>query len=252
MNRARYFRVGAFYRDENCKEIIVQCYDREEAESWIGSAKEMLFPGENTDDFTVKIFEFKLQINLNNLNHYRITVERPVKREFKDDWEECDYLTAQAFDALIEAENEIDAKEKFINEYFRMYTQDRTPDQYDIYVDEVPVEKVIEDEQKMLRQRLIGKYISEKYGDISVREYNEIMRRDDENEKNDMFYKALSEHLKQLRMSEYLEKRLDTTKLSHAEFCEIRDKLCLAKSSEETEQINRNAIERYGKADAIN
>ena len=109
MNKTRYFRVGAFYRDENSKEIIVQCYDRKEAEGWIDRAKEMLYPGENTDEFIVTVFEFKLQINLNNLNHYRITVERPLKREFKDEWEECDYLTAQAFDALIEAENEIDS-----------------------------------------------------------------------------------------------------------------------------------------------
>ena len=247
MNKTRYFRVGAFYRDENSKEIIVQCYDRKEAEGWIDRAKEMLYPGENTDEFIVTVFEFKLQINLNNLNHYRITVERPLKREFKDEWEECDYLTAQAFDALIEAENEIDAKEKFINEHFKMYTQDRTPDQYDIYVDEVPVEKVIEDEQKMLRQRLIGKYISEKYGDISVREYNQMMRRDDENEKNTMFYKALSEHLKRLRMSEYLESRLDTSKLSYADFCTIRSGLCSAKSNEEFEKINLAAVSKYGK-----
>lgn len=247
MNKTRYFRVGAFYRDENSKEIIVQCYDRKEAEGWIDRAKEMLYPGENTDEFIVTVFEFKLQINLNNLNHYRITVERPLKREFKDEWEECDYLTAQAFDALIEAENEIDAKEKFINEHFKMYTQDRTPDQYDIYVDEVPVEKVIEDEQKMLRQRLIGKYISEKYGDISVREYNQMMRRDDENEKNTMFYKALSEHLKRLRMSEYLESRLDTSKLSYADFCAIRSGLCSAKSNEEFEKINLAAVSKYGK-----
>jgi uncharacterized membrane-anchored protein YjiN (DUF445 family) len=247
MNKIRYFRVGAFYRDENSKEIIVQCYDREEAEGWIDRAKEMLYPGENTDGFIVTVFEFKLQINLNNLNHYRITVERPLKREFKDEWEECDYLTAQAFDALIEAENEIDAKEKFINEHFKMYTQDRTPEQYDIYVDEVPVEKVIEDEQKMLRQRLIGKYISEKYGDISVREYNQMMRRDDENEKNTMFYKALSEHLKRLRMSEYLESRLDTSKLSYADFCTIRSGLCSAKSNEEFEKINLAAVSKYGK-----
>lgn len=246
MNKTRYFRVGAFYRDENSKEIIVQCYDRKEAEGWVDRAKEMLYPGENTDGFIVTVFEFKLQINLNNLNHYRITVKRPLKREFKDEWEECDYLTAQAFDALIEAENEIDAKEKFINEHFKMYTQDRTPDQYDIYVDEVPVEKVIEDEQKMLRQRLIGKYISEKYGDISVREYNQMMRRDDENEKNTMFYKALSEHLKRLRMSEYLESRLNTAMLSYAEFCTIRNGLCSAKSNEEFEKINLAAVSKYG------
>ena len=65
----------------------------------------MLYPDENTENYIVSIFEFKLQNNLNNLNHYRITVERPIKREFKDEWEECDYMYAESFDALIEAEN---------------------------------------------------------------------------------------------------------------------------------------------------
>ena len=242
-----YYRVGAFYKDENKKQIIVQCYDRKEAEQWIPKAKEMLYPDENTENYIVSIFEFKLQINLNNLNHYRITVERPIKREFKDEWEECDYMSAESFDALIEAENEVAAKEKFLSEYFCLYTQDRTPDEYDIYADEVPVEKVIEDEQRMLRQRLISKYAAENFGDMSVREFNQMMRRDDKEEQNQMFYKALSEHLKRIQMTEYLEKRLDTDKLSHAEFCKIRDALCLAKIGEEFEKINLAATAKYGK-----
>lgn len=247
MTKQKYFRVGAFYRDENVNSVTVQCRDRREAEGFIPRLKAMFYPGENTENYTVKIFEFKLPINRNNLNHYRITIERPLKREFKDEWEECDYMSAQAFDALVEAENEDEAREKFIAESFRMYTQDRTPDEYDIYVDEVPVESVIEDEQRMLRQRLISKYITDNFGDLSVREFNQMMRRDDKDEQNQMFYKALSEHLKGIRMSEYLEKRLDTDKISHAEFCKIRDALCSANTKEEFERINLSAIAKYGK-----
>lgn len=79
-----YYRVGAFYRNENSKAIIIQVHDRKEAESWVPRVKAMLYPGEDTAEFRVSIFEFKLQINLNNLNHYRITVERPIKRELHD------------------------------------------------------------------------------------------------------------------------------------------------------------------------
>ena len=251
MTKQRYFRVGAFYRDENVNSVTVQCRDRKAAEEFIPKLKAMFYPGENTENYIARIFEFKLPINRNNLNHYRITIERPLKREFKDEWEECDYMTAQAFDALIEAENEEEAREKFIAESFRMYTEDRRPDEYDIYVDEVPVEEVIEDEQRMLRQRLIAKYAIEAYGDISVRRFNELMRGDDKDEQNRMFYKALSEHLKRLRMSEYLEKRLDANKIVHSEFCKIRDALCMAKSSEGFEKINRDAIARYGKEASV-
>ena len=141
----------------------------------------------------------------------------------------------------------LEAKEKFLNEYFCLYAQDRTPDEYDIYADEVPVEKVIEDEQRMLRQRLISKYAAENFGDMSVREFNQMMRRDDKVEQNQMFYKALSEHLKRIRMTEYLENRLETDKLSHAEFCEIRNALCSAKIGEEFEKINLAATAKYGK-----
>ena len=77
----------------------------------------------------------------------------------------------------------------------------------------------------MLRQRLISKYAAENFGDMSVREFNQMMRRDDEEEQNQMFYKALSEHLKMLRMTEYLEKRLNTEELPYSEFCKIRDGL---------------------------
>ena len=53
---------------------------------------------------------------------------------------------------------------------------------------------------------------------------------------------------KRIRMTEYLEKRLETDKLSHAEFCEIRNALCSAKIGEEFEKINLAATAKYGKA----
>lgn len=248
MTKQRYFRVGAFYRDENSKSVIVQCYDRKEAETWIPRVKAMLYPGENTDNFQVHIFKFKLQINLNSLDHYRITVERPIRREFKDIDEEMEYDNSLYFSAEIEALDENDAKSKFFEDWFDLYSLGKKPEDYDIYIDEIPLEEMIEKEQRMLRQRLISKYAAENFGDMSVREFNKMMRRDDEEEQNQMFYKALAEHLKNIRMSEYLEKRLETDKLSHAEFCEIRNALCSAKIGEEFEKINLAATAKYGKA----
>ena len=119
---------------------------------------------------------------------------------------------------------------------------------YDIYIDEIPLKEMIEKEQRMLRHRLICQYASEKLGDLSVREFNRLMREDDSDEKNQMFYEGLRDLLKRLRLSEYLEKRLETDKLSHAEFCEIRNALCSAKIGEEFEKINLAATAKYGKA----
>ena len=251
MEKRKYFRVGAFYRDENSKSVIVQCYNRKEAEGWIPGVKAMLYPGENTDNFRIRVFEFKIQINLNNLNHYRITVERPIQREFKDFDEEMEYDNSLAFDAVVEADDEEEAKAIFFKDWFDFYALGKNPDEYDIYVDEVPLEEMIEKEQRMLRQRLISKYAAENFGDMSVREFNQMMRRDDEEEQNQMFYKALAEHLKKIRMTEYLEKRLETDKLTHAEFCKIRDDLCNAKIGDEFEKINLAATAKYGKKDIV-
>ena len=142
MKKRKYFRVGAFFRDENSKSVIVQCYDRKEAENWIPRVKAMLYPGEDTGNFRVRVFEFKLQINLNNLNHYRITVERPIQRELKDFDEEMEYDNSLAFDAVVEADNEEEAKGIFFSDWFGFYALGKKPDEYDIYVDEVPLEEM--------------------------------------------------------------------------------------------------------------
>ena len=247
MTKQRYFRVGAFYRDENVNSVTVQCRDRKTAEEFIPKIKEMLYPGENSENYEVRISEFKLPINRNRLNHFRITVKRPVSRASYDECEEDDYMNAEAFDALIEAEDEAATKEKFISEYFETYSYSRDLCNYDIYVDEEALENVLEERQRMLRQRLISKYATDTYGDLSLSEFNRMMRRNDNEEQNQMFCKALSEHLKKLRMTEYLEKRLETDKLSHAEFCEFRDALCVAKNSEDFKKINLTAITKYGK-----
>ena len=242
-----FYRVGAFYRNEDSKAIIIQVHDRKEAEVWVPRVKEMLYPGEDTTNFRVSIFEFKLQINLSNLNHYRITVERPVKREFKDYAEENVYDTSLTFDGIVEAEDEESAKSKFIEEWFEFYALDKKPDEYDFYVDEVPIKELIEKEQRMLRQKLIGKYAQDHYGDMSVREFCRIMRQDESPEKDRMFYEELKNHLQRIRIVEYLEKRLDLERITYAEFNRICNELCAAKVGDEFEKINRSATEKYGK-----
>ena len=242
-----FYRVGAFYRNKDRKEVIIQAYDRKEAETWVSGAKEMLYPGEDTTNFRVSIFEFKLQINLSNLNHYRITVERPVKREFKDYAEENVYDTSLTFDGIVEAEDEESAKSKFLEEWFEFYALDKKPDEYDFYVDEVPIKELIEKEKRMLRQKLIGRYSDKHYGDMSVREYCRIMRQDESPEKDRMFYEELKNHLQRIRIVEYLEKRLDLERITYAEFNRICNELCVAKVGDEFEKINRAANERYGK-----
>ena len=138
-------------------------------------------------------------------------------------------------------------KEIFFDEWFESYASGKQREEYDIYVDEVSLGELIDTEERMLRNRLIYKYASESFGDMTVQEFSRIMQDDDSEEKNRMYYEGVKNLLKSLRLSEYIEERLDTSKMTHAEFLKIKDQLCSAKIGDEFEKINREAIEKYGK-----
>ena len=245
MNQTKYYRVGAFHRSGNTNQVIIRARDREEAKGWVDRVKQMLYPGEDTSDYPTSIFEFKLQINLNNLNHYRIIVERPKK--CTDEWDGLLYVS-RSFDALIEAKNEDEARKIFLDEYFSSYAQGNKPEDYDIYADEIPLKQLLENELEHFRVRLANKYITDKFGDLSVREYTRLMRDiSDAEEKEQIFYKSLTEHLKSLRITEYLEKRINSEMLSHDEFCKIKEKMENAKNKDEFEDVHIKAIKKYGK-----
>ena len=146
--------------------------------------------------------------------------------------------------AVIEAENECQARNRFIDEWF---INEKSED-YDILIEEASIDELLKIEQDMLHQRLINKYLFEQKGDMSINELYTLVSNVDNDEMKTMLYKMTKLHLKRLRMSEYLENRIDTSKLSHLEFCRLRDMLCNAKSQEEISKINRELTAKYGKA----
>ena len=247
MKKTKYYRIGAFYRNDNSRSVIVQCHDRKEVENWIPRVKEMLYPEENTDGYMVNVLGFQLPINQHNLNHYRITVSRPIDGAVDEDYEDEEFDNSLYIDVIVAAMDENSAKEIFFDEWFEAYASGKQREEYDIYVDEVSLGELIETEERMLRNRLIYKYASESFGDMTVQEFSRIMQDDDSEEKNRMYYEGVKNLLKSLRLSEYIEERLDTSKMTHAEFLKIKDQLCSAKIGDEFEKINREAIEKYGK-----
>ena len=152
---------------------------------------------------------------------------------------------ADGLSAVICAVSREEAVAKFIGTQYEPDERPETPEQYGIYVEEVPLETLIAEEMEMLRSRITWKYMADTYGDISVGEF--AIRSKDPQERDRMFYEGLQTALKRFRMSEYLEKRLDLTKLTYAEFSEICSALCAAKAREELEKIHIAAIEKYGK-----
>lgn len=149
----------------------------------------------------------------------------------------------EIINAIIEAENEADARKQFIDEYSKHYNE--ISDKYDIFIEEVSIKELIDKEQKALYQRLICKHIEDNYGDLSVVEFNTVFQ---SQSKDKMIYMGLKAYLKRLRVSEYLQKRLDVEKISHAEFCRICDALCNARDNDEIERISKEINTKYGKS----
>ena len=242
-----YYRVGAFYKDENRKEIMVQVPNRASAEAMVPQVKQILFPGEDIENYPVRIFEFKLQVNLNRLNHYRITVYRPAERIYTDEQEEMLYESAEAFDEVVEADTEEEAKATFLRDYFESYAVGRSPDEYELYVDEVPLSELIKGEEERLLGRIVNGYMREKYGHLPLREYARLMRAQDSGQSDEIRYEALQAFSRALSITEYMEKKLDTASLTYNEFCVIRNQLRAAKTGEDFCRINLEIMERYGR-----
>ena len=143
------------------------------------------------------------------------------------------------FGEFIEANDQEEARKLFLSNNYDPI------DDCEICISEVPIDRMIEMETKELHSRLLSKYVERFNKNMSVREFASYLKNEKGEEQKRGLYLSLSKHVKAIRITEYLESRLDTSKITHAEFCKIRDALCKAKSEDEIEKINREAVAKY-------
>ena len=107
---------------------------------------------------------------------------------------------------------------------------------------------MIAEEEISLRYRIKEDYIFAKYGDVSVREFNRLMREQINGEKNRFYYDALQFFLGKTRLRKALERSINLEKISAAEYNALISRLPLANDRTEFEKILNEAKEKYGKA----
>ena len=228
-----FYRVTIFEKNDNHREMIVKADSKESAMALIPAAKAFLFPGEDTSEYLAYPSTIHLDVMSAKVPHWRITVIRPTQP--RNELEECDLGTMEM---TVEAENEEDAIRQAKEEI-------KCPAEF--YAREITVEELIAEEEISLRYRIKEDYIFAKYGDVSVREFNRLMREQINGEKNGFYYEALRFFVGKTRLRYALERCIDLERISAAEYNALISRLPLTNNRAEFELILNEAKEKYGK-----
>ena len=233
-----FYKVTIIEKNDNHREMIVKADSKEAAVAMIPAAKAFLFPGEDTSEYIAFPESIHIDMLGAQVPHWRITVIRPVSRE-QDEWEECGPGTGEM---TLEAESPEEALRQ-IKEEIKFPA--------DFYVREAPLSEMIAEEKEHLEYLIHNDYITDRYGDVSVREFNRLMRKKfkSEEEKEQSEYEALRHFLGKINLHKMLARKLDLTQMSVAEHDALISELQRTKEREPFMKLFEEAIAKYGKGE---
>ncbi len=232
-----FYKVTILEKSDNHREMIVKADSKEAAVEMIPAAKAFLFPGEDTSKYIAFPESVHIDVMGAQVPHWRITVIRPGSDEARDEWEECGPGTGEM---TLEAESEEDAIRQVREEI-------KCPAEF--YAREVPMAEMIAEEKTHLERMIHEGYVLDQYGDVSVREFNRLMREKFRNteEKERHGYEALRHFIGKIHLRNMLARKLDLAKLSVAEHENLISRLQRTKERELFMKLFEGAIEKYGK-----
>ena len=233
-----FYKVTIIEKNDNHKEMIVKADSKEAAVAMIPAAKAFLFPGEDTSEYIAFPESIHVDVLGAQVPHWRITVIRPVS-ETRDEWEECGPGTGEM---TLEAENPEEALRQVKEEI-------KCP--ADFYVREAPLSEMIAEEREHLEYLIHNDYITDRYGDVSVREFNRLMRKKfkSEEEKEQSEYEALRHFLGKINLHKMLARSVDFKKITVAEHDALVSELQHTKERELFMELLNGAIVKYGKGE---
>lgn len=217
-----HYRVAGFKKDDNTKEMIIKANSREEAIKQIPAAKAFLFPGENAENYYCSVMQVPIKVNLGTtIPHYRISVARPKPIEKQSDEE--DYIDSDWWETILEAESPEAAKEKG-----RQMIRDdgESPDDYDMYADEMTIDECIKEEEHHLRHNIRNTYIHlKKMENMTIKEFTNFQRHFDIESNPEQYYEALKDFNKYARLLYAAIRKCDQDNCSVKKLLEVADQL---------------------------
>ena len=100
---------------------------------------------------------------------------------------------------------------------------------------EISVEERIEREEKEIFDNIKREYLSNRYGDCTIREFSKVQKQIEEDK--EMYYDALVDYNKRMRFKKRLLRFIDSNVMTLAQFNKALIALCDAKTDEEFNSI---------------
>ena len=215
-----FYRVIIIKEDANRKSITVNAKSKAEVENMIPRIRELLFPGERPDEYRSVITEKEVEAYspVTKVIEYQVTIYKLEEISEETDFEIEDIMAAESlgwYEETIEAENEEDARRKVIDKGCPY--PDTEFEECFVYVNEIPVAKLLEEVEASILQRIENEYISIVAKDMTIWEFAIIQKNPEKRER--LRYDALKFMRTAFMISSAFKKRkIDLTKMSAQEY----------------------------------
>jgi len=196
-----YYRVAALKKDDNAKEFILQANSLEEVEAQIEKIKAFLYPGEDSKEYRWVTTRFtQLVNNVINMPFYRITVYRPVPHAvIEKEFEEACFDDFSWLENIVTADSLEEARKKAL-ENGVLFDHDLKPEDYTLFVEEVSVDTLIEEEENRIKNQIKKNLLYSE--NRTIREIRELEK--NEAETKEFYYSALKKFSQKWRLLRHL------------------------------------------------
>lgn len=247
-----FYRAAIIKNDRNARSVTFREMTKEQAEEMMPRIKSFLFPDEDTSGYRHWIWEHQIDAYGPGILVPEVTINvyRPVEKklvegfeEFEDDDWDVMEDGGGWYEEIIEADSLEAAREKLLSKDCPYKTVGY--DECHVYINEVPISKLLEEAKHSLISRVENAYIDTKLSEMSVREWHQIHR--DMEKSEELQYRALKYMRAVFAHATLMDRDIDLTKMSAAEYIETLKRLPTIEDRAEWERQYNELKTKYGK-----
>ena len=247
-----FYRAAIIKKDRNARSVTFREMTKEQVEEMMPRIKSFLFPDEDANGYRHWIWEHQIDaygpgilVPELTVNVYRPVEKKPI--EGFEDFEDDDWDVMEDgggwYEEIIEADTLEAAREKLLSKECPYQTVGY--DECHIYINEVPISKLLEEAKHSLISRVENAYIETRRPELTVREYMQIHR--DMEQSEELQYRALKYMRAVFAHGSSMERDLDLTKMTAAEYIATVQELPTIDDHSEWERRYNELKAKYGK-----
>ena len=247
-----FYRAVIVKEKTNSKTITLRAKSKEDIEEMMPRIKSFLYPDEAASEYKYLIWTHEVEAYSPGVKvpEYQVTVYKPEEKKIVEgfeDWEDDElyYDDGCWYEEIIEADSLEEAREKVMSKDCPY--QNVEYNECLVYINEVPVSMLLEEAKHSLLSRVENAYIDVKRPEMTVREYNQIHRDMEQNER--LQYEALKYMRSVFVVATCLGKaKFDLEKMSAKEYIDLLTQLPLLNDDRDAwNSMFEDAKRKYGK-----